>query len=101
MTRAPTLILCLATTFGSAPVLAVDDAMVLRSIEARLAELTIAGIGTLVPSSRRLREGKRERRAIQEEIRALEAERAQSAKPQRRIGLVPGWHSGLTIGWID
>jgi hypothetical protein len=62
--------------------------------------MAIAGIATLVPSSRKLRERKRERRAIEEEIRALEARRAQAARPQLRIGLIPGPRSRLTVGWI-
>ncbi len=159
MTRVMALILCLVMTFGSAPALAVDDAMAPGEIEARIAELkarqsrievrgaaigtivggvltgtglslgaataiscaegggacspehiiglgvsavvlSIAGIATLVPSSRKLRERKRERQGIQAEIRALEARRAEAAKPQLRIGMVPGPHSRLTIGWI-
>ncbi len=39
MTRVMALILCLAMTFGSAPALAVDDAMAPGEIEARIAEL--------------------------------------------------------------
>ncbi|MBY0400969.1 hypothetical protein K2X89_11780 [Myxococcota bacterium] len=62
--------------------------------------LSAVGIGVLVPSSRRLRARKHERQAIQEEIRALEARRAQSALRQLRIGLIPGEQSRLTIGWV-
>lgn len=62
--------------------------------------LSIASIATLVPSSRKLRERRRERRRIKEEIRALEERRAEAAKPQLRIGLVPGPHTRLTVGWI-
>lgn len=65
------------------------------------AVLLLSGIAALVPSSQKLRARKRERKEIQEEIRALEARRAAAKRSRFRIGLLPEEQFRSTSGRVD